>query len=121
MGNMTRFINHGDDYTRNVEAKIVLVNLEHRIKFVAIKNIRAGSEILFDYGEGYTKKHNLKTTVGAREMGLPERSIGQAARKTMRLPSQEPEVVAEHVPSDEYIAGAGLVIDDYEDDDYEEP
>lgn len=62
MGNHTRFINHEKGHRANTTAKVVLVNLIHRIKFTAIKNIKAGSELFFDYGEGFTKKHKYLQT-----------------------------------------------------------
>ena len=61
LGNKTRFINHADGENNglNCEAKIFLVNGEHRIKFVALKDIKPGEELLFNYGKKFAEKHGL--------------------------------------------------------------
>jgi histone-lysine N-methyltransferase EZH2 len=61
LGNKTRFINHADSESSglNCEAKIFLVNGEHRIKFVALREIEAGEELLFNYGKKFAEKHGL--------------------------------------------------------------
>lgn len=61
LGNNSRFINHAE-YERdglNCEAKIVLVNGEHRIKFVALRDLKEGEELLFNYGKKFAEKHGL--------------------------------------------------------------
>ncbi|KAG0645584.1 Enhancer of zeste [Hyphodiscus hymeniophilus] len=61
LGNKTRFINHAESEQNglNCEAKIFLVNGEHRIKFVALRDIKAGEELLFNYGKKFAEKHGL--------------------------------------------------------------
>ena len=61
LGNKTRFINHADKPKDglNCEAKIVLVNGEHRIKFMALRDIKVGEELLFNYGKKFADKHGL--------------------------------------------------------------
>ena len=61
LGNKTRFINHADSENNglNCEAKIFLVNGEHRIKFVALRDIKPGEELLFNYGKKFAEKHGL--------------------------------------------------------------
>lgn len=61
LGNKTRFINHAEDPESglNCEAKILLVNGEHRIKFVALRDIAVGEELLFNYGKKFAEKHGL--------------------------------------------------------------
>ncbi|KAE8441878.1 hypothetical protein EG329_004234 [Mollisiaceae sp. DMI_Dod_QoI] len=61
LGNNTRFINHADNEKDglNCEAKITLVNGEHRIKFVALRDIEVGEELLFNYGKKFAEKHGL--------------------------------------------------------------
>lgn len=54
VGNETRYINHGSEKA-NSTAKIVLVHGEHHIALYATRAIRAGEEILFDYGDAYWK------------------------------------------------------------------
>jgi hypothetical protein len=60
-GNNTRFINHADSAADglNCEAKILLVNGEHRIKFIALRDIAAGEELLFNYGKKFAEMHGL--------------------------------------------------------------
>ncbi|KAF8466499.1 hypothetical protein DFH94DRAFT_781237 [Russula ochroleuca] len=55
VGNETRYINHGteEDGLANASAKTTLVLGEPRIALYATKEIKAGGEILFDYGENY--------------------------------------------------------------------
>lgn len=61
LGNKSRFINHSDNDKDglNCEAKIVLVNGEHRIKFMALRDIKVGEELLFNYGKKFADKHGL--------------------------------------------------------------
>ncbi|KAM0335332.1 hypothetical protein ACHAQA_000377 [Verticillium albo-atrum] len=57
-GNHSRYINHEQD-TYNVEPKIIYVNGEYRIRFSATRNIQAGEELFFNYGNNFpnlTKK-----------------------------------------------------------------
>ncbi|KAE9366847.1 hypothetical protein N431DRAFT_351183 [Stipitochalara longipes BDJ] len=79
-GNKTRFINHADN-EKNCEAKIVLVNGEHRIKFVALRDINAGEELLFNYGKKFAEKHGLsaKLPKAASEGGKKGVLVGQEA------------------------------------------
>jgi hypothetical protein len=60
-GNKTRFINHAATAQDglNCEAKIFLVNGEHRIKFFALRDINPGEELLFNYGKKFAEKHGL--------------------------------------------------------------
>nr|5BJS_B Chain B, Histone-lysine N-methyltransferase EZH2, Polycomb protein SUZ12 [Thermochaetoides thermophila]5KJH_B Chain B, Crystal structure of an active polycomb repressive complex 2 in the stimulated state [Thermochaetoides thermophila DSM 1495]5KJI_B Chain B, Crystal structure of an active polycomb repressive complex 2 in the basal state [Thermochaetoides thermophila DSM 1495]5M5G_B Chain B, Crystal structure of the Chaetomium Thermophilum polycomb repressive complex 2 (PRC2) [Thermochaetoides len=56
-GNLSRYINHATD--GNIMPKIMYVNHEWRIKFTAIKDIKAGEELFFNYGDNFpnlTKK-----------------------------------------------------------------
>lgn len=51
----------------NCKAKVCLVGGgEHRIKFLALRDIGVGEELLFNYGEDFVTKHGLVK-------GLPER------------------------------------------------
>lgn len=65
LGNKTRFMNHAAnaDDGLNCEAKIMLVNGEHRIKFTALRDIREGEELLFNYGEKFAEKQGLNKTL----------------------------------------------------------
>ncbi|KAI0302826.1 hypothetical protein B0F90DRAFT_1667436 [Multifurca ochricompacta] len=53
VGNETRYINHGNEKARNAHAETKLVFGDHHIGFYALRDIKAGEEILFDYGEHY--------------------------------------------------------------------
>ncbi|KAL2755042.1 hypothetical protein ACRALDRAFT_1035280, partial [Sodiomyces alcalophilus JCM 7366] len=57
-GNHSRYINHAQQ-AYNLEPKIVYVGGEYRIRFTAIRNIQAGEELFFNYGDSFpnlTKK-----------------------------------------------------------------
>jgi SET domain len=80
-GNKTRFINHADNEKDglNCEAKIVLVNGEHRIKFVALRDINVGEELLFNYGKKFAEKHGLsKKLPKVKEGGKKGVLVGEA-------------------------------------------
>ncbi|KAG5997079.1 hypothetical protein E4U43_002739 [Claviceps pusilla] len=61
-GNLSRYINHASEHdTRgcNITPRILYVNGEYRIKFTAMRDIEAGEELFFNYGENFpnlTKK-----------------------------------------------------------------
>ena len=81
-GNKTRFINHADNEKDglNCEAKIVLVNGEHRIKFVALRDINVGEELLFNYGKKFAEKHGLsKKLPKVKEGGKKGVLVGEEA------------------------------------------
>ncbi|CZS97712.1 uncharacterized protein RAG0_06659 [Rhynchosporium agropyri] len=71
LGNKTRFINHSSSSADglNIEAKIVLVNGEHRIKFVALRDIAIGEELLFNYGKKFADKQGLNATLPKAQAG----------------------------------------------------
>lgn len=57
-GNLSRYINHAVQRC-NIMPQIILVNGEYRIKFTALRDIEAGEELFFNYGENFpnlTKK-----------------------------------------------------------------
>lgn len=58
-GNKTRFINHAstEQAGQNCSAKVILVNGEHRIKFLALRDIKPGEELLFNYGKKFGNEH----------------------------------------------------------------
>lgn len=53
-GNETRFINHSER-NKNVVPQVARVAGMRHLIFIAIKDIPAGKQILFDYGRGYWK------------------------------------------------------------------
>ncbi|KAG5927918.1 hypothetical protein E4U42_001560 [Claviceps africana] len=82
-GNLSRYINHASEHdTRgcNITPRILYVNGEYRIKFTAMRDIQAGEELFFDYGENFpnlTKK--LLDDKAARK---PETGKTKGARTT---------------------------------------
>lgn len=86
LGNKTRFINHADNEKDglNCEAKIFLVNGEHRIKFVALRDIAIGEELLFNYGRKFAEKHGLsKKLPKAKEGGRKGVVVGKEALEAL--------------------------------------
>ncbi len=83
MGNASRFINHSSR-AANLQVRILLTNLEHRIGFFATRDIAAGTELLFNYGESYTKKYGLKergqTSLNRKEANK-KRDVGKIKRQ----------------------------------------
>lgn len=63
-GNLSRYINHQDEGDKrglgcNITPKILYVGGEYRIKFTSMRDIKAGEELFFNYGENFpnlTKK-----------------------------------------------------------------
>lgn len=64
-GNLSRYINHASEYDKvgkklvNIVPQILFVNGDYRIKFKAQRDIKAGEELFFNYGENFpnlTKK-----------------------------------------------------------------
>ncbi|KAH8116066.1 hypothetical protein DFH11DRAFT_1583984 [Phellopilus nigrolimitatus] len=60
ISNETRFPNHDSDGRGNCYARTLLVNGQYRIALFALKDIRAGKEVLFDYGDGFFGNENNK-------------------------------------------------------------
>ena len=61
-GNLSRYINHASENDKrgcNITPRILYINGEYRIKFTAMRDIQAGEELFFNYGENFpnlTKK-----------------------------------------------------------------
>ena len=86
LGNKSRFINHADNEKDglNCEAKIFLVNGEHRIKFVALRDIAVGEELLFNYGKKFAEKHGLSQKLPkAKESGKKGVVVGEEALEAL--------------------------------------
>ncbi|KAK4176113.1 hypothetical protein QBC36DRAFT_188227 [Triangularia setosa] len=77
-GNLSRYINHAND-TCNITPKIMYVNHEFRIKFSALRDIKAGEELFFNYGDNFP---NLtKKLVESRESGGDGKGSGSVGPK----------------------------------------
>ena len=50
VGNKSRYINHQAYPHANCQAKTMLCNTIHRIELFACRDIKAGEELMFDYG-----------------------------------------------------------------------
>lgn len=80
-GNLSRYINHASESDKrgcNITPRILYVNGEYRIKFTAMRDIKAGEELFFNYGENFPNltKKLLDDKAGARS--------GQAKKKGPR-------------------------------------
>ncbi|KAH9974853.1 hypothetical protein BJV74DRAFT_183098 [Russula compacta] len=53
VGNETRYINHAEEKDANAVARRKLVFGETRLGFYALRGIKAGEEVLFNYGDAY--------------------------------------------------------------------
>ncbi|RCI12389.1 hypothetical protein L249_1293 [Ophiocordyceps polyrhachis-furcata BCC 54312] len=90
-GNLSRYINHASEQDKrgcNITPRILYVNGEYRIKFTAMRDIRAGEELFFNYGENFpnlTKKlldHKAGQQAGKSNKESRRASAGdQVARK----------------------------------------
>jgi hypothetical protein len=90
-GNLSRYINHASEHDKkgcNITPKIMYVNGEWRIKFTALRDIKAGEELFFNYGDNFpnlTKKlldkdDDKPGQAGNKRKGGAQR--GETARKT---------------------------------------
>ncbi|KAM5355489.1 hypothetical protein ACJ41O_002135 [Fusarium nematophilum] len=102
-GNLSRYINHASESDKrgcNITPRILYVNGEYRIKFTAMRDIEAGEELFFNYGENFpnlTKKlldHKVggKSDQGKKRTRRPNRADhGQGvARKAPKADKKKP-------------------------------
>ena len=60
-GNATRFMNHSNDFVAcNVDAQVVNHRGTRRVVFHAKRFIKRGAEMMYDYGEAFTKNCGKK-------------------------------------------------------------
>ncbi|KAK0631925.1 hypothetical protein B0T14DRAFT_15548 [Immersiella caudata] len=87
-GNLSRYINHASEHDKkgsNITPKIMYVNGEWRIKFTALREIKAGEELFFNYGDNFpnlTKKLLDKDDDKPGDKRKSGTQRGQTARKT---------------------------------------
>ncbi|KAI1202757.1 hypothetical protein F5X97DRAFT_285611 [Nemania serpens] len=104
-GNLSRYINH-QDTNCNVTPKIMYVNGEYRIKFTSLRDIRAGEELFFHYGENFPnltkkllqeekaekKRRKAKEQAALLENGEKVRKKpGRKPKKLGRKPGRKPK------------------------------
>ena len=80
-GNLSRYINHASEHDRkgcNITPKIMYVNGEYRIKFSALRDIKAGEELFFNYGDYFP---NLTKKLLEQDEDKPGQA-GDAKRKS---------------------------------------
>ncbi|KAK3897048.1 hypothetical protein C8A05DRAFT_20108 [Staphylotrichum tortipilum] len=89
-GNLSRYINHASDNC-NIMPRIMYVNHEFRIKFLALRDIKAGEELFFNYGDNFpnlTKKlveRNNEKAAGNGDKGAgAQKRKGSTQRPTAR-------------------------------------
>ncbi|KAJ4237198.1 hypothetical protein NW759_000319 [Fusarium solani] len=99
-GNLSRYINHASESDKrgcNITPRILYVNGEYRIKFTAMRDIEAGEELFFNYGENFpnlTKKlldHKVggKSDQGKKRTRRPNHGEG-VARKAPKADKKKP-------------------------------
>jgi hypothetical protein len=84
-GNLSRYINHASEHDKrgcNITPRILYVNGEFRIKFTAMRDIEAGEELFFNYGENFP---NLTKKL------LDHKAAGKPESKTKPAKSRRPE------------------------------
>ena len=99
-GNLSRYINHAGESEKrgcNITPRILYVNGEFRIKFTALRDIKAGEELFFNYGDEFpnlTKK--LLDNKAGEAAGTPKRKNKQQTRvpREERVPRKAPKVDA---------------------------
>ncbi|KAK3310634.1 uncharacterized protein B0T15DRAFT_571165 [Chaetomium strumarium] len=88
-GNLSRYINHASDNC-NIMPRIMYVNHEFRIKFSALRDIKAGEELFFNYGDNFpnlTKKLVERTNEKAGAGSGGKSSAGQKRKGGAQRPT----------------------------------
>ena len=78
-GNLSRYINHASESDKrgcNIMPKILYVNGEFRIKFTAMRDIKAGEELFFNYGENFPNLTKNLLDHKADQAGQPAAAKG---------------------------------------------
>ncbi|PHH78932.1 hypothetical protein CDD82_2760 [Ophiocordyceps australis] len=102
-GNLSRYINHASEHDKrgcNITPRILYVNGEYRIKFTAMRDIKAGEELFFNYGENFP---NLtKKLLDTKASAQPVKSKTARSRRTETV-----DQVARKAPRPEQKRGPG--------------
>ncbi|KAI5920726.1 hypothetical protein F4810DRAFT_681768 [Camillea tinctor] len=102
-GNLSRYINH-QETNCNVTPRIMYVNGEYRIKFTSLREIKAGEELFFHYGENFPnltkkllqeekaakKRRKAKEQASTAEATNGEKVRKKPGRKPGRKPGPKP-------------------------------
>ncbi|KAM6506345.1 hypothetical protein FSOLCH5_013332 [Fusarium solani] len=127
-GNLSRYINHASEKSDcdkrgcNITPRILYVNGEYRIKFIATRDIQAGEELFFNYGKNFP---NLTKKLLDHKAG----EMSDEAKKRTRRPNRADngQGVARKAPkSDKKNPGKGKkasrqVLEDDDSEMYESP
>ncbi|KAF7546232.1 hypothetical protein G7Z17_g8578 [Cylindrodendrum hubeiense] len=101
-GNLSRYINHASESDKrgcNITPRILYVNGEYRIKFTAMRDIEAGEELFFNYGENFPNltKKLLDHKAGGKSEQVKKRgrrsrpeNTGGVARKAPKADKKKP-------------------------------
>lgn len=84
-GNLSRYINHASEHDKrgcNITPRILYVNGEYRIKFTAMRDIAAGEELFFNYGENFPNltKNLLDHKAGEGKSDAPKAKVSRSRR-----------------------------------------
>ncbi|KAJ4296079.1 hypothetical protein N0V88_004781 [Collariella sp. IMI 366227] len=129
-GNLSRYINHASDNC-NIMPRIMYVNHEFRIKFLAIRDIKAGEELFFNYGDNFpnlTKKLVERNNEKANDSSSgsapgPKRKSGTqrptARKTTSKAKGEGIDFAADHGDDDDlWLADMPIFDDDDVNDDW---
>ncbi|SPQ18632.1 28bf70b9-bf5e-4983-b740-302282889f69 [Thermothielavioides terrestris] len=82
-GNLSRYMNHASDNC-NIMPRIMYVNHEFRIKFSALRDIKAGEELFFNYGDNFP---NLTKKLVERNNEKAADDAGQKRKSSTQRPT----------------------------------
>ncbi|PSR76105.1 hypothetical protein BD289DRAFT_180136 [Coniella lustricola] len=142
-GNLSRYINHGSASEEkaggkrdNIIPQILFVNGDFRIKFRALRDIKAGEELFFNYGENFgnltkklldansseteTKRGGNGGRGGRGGRGRGGRGRGRGGAKVSAETKKTPRVVANEA-DDEFPSDPPVIMEQEDDDDDFDP
>ncbi|EHA49391.1 hypothetical protein MGG_00152 [Pyricularia oryzae 70-15] len=102
-GNLSRYMNHASESDRNscnVVPKIVQVNGDFRIRFTALRDIKAGEELFFNYGENFPNLTKQRRNEADEERNAASKPAQGAAKVDgeYRTPGNKQRRVANKTP-----------------------